>query len=144
MDSDSQSIPPAPVKAVAVLLAASAGLRIVDFVVRAAHNSALRHGVWAGQTVMLLLFALVFLRGKNWARWLYLLIIVTSLFLMPSAFQRALSARSTFSTVYLCLQVLLQATPAILLFLKPSNAWFRKSRGPSIKSLQAAAAPPGG
>jgi hypothetical protein len=68
--------------------------------------------------------ALVFLRGKNWARWFYLAVIVIGLLGLPGLFERAL-ALSTFSTIYLCLQTLLQVSPAVLLFLRPSNEWFR-------------------
>jgi lysylphosphatidylglycerol synthetase-like protein (DUF2156 family) len=135
MDTDSrQNTAPTPVRVAALLLFASVALRIVDFISRIGHHTARSYVVWAGSTVLLLLFAFAFLRGKNWARWVYLFILVSAAF---AFFQRGLP-RSTFSTVYLCVQTLLQIISAILVFLRPSNDWFK--RVISRNSLQTSAA----
>jgi hypothetical protein len=74
---------------------------------------------------LLLRVALAFLRRKNWARWVFLLFIIFGLPSLHDSFQQAL-ARSTFTTVYFIMQTLLQCGVAVLLFLKPSNEWFRR------------------
>ena len=139
MDSDShQNTAPRTVKIAALLLMTSVALRTVDFVIRIGPHTAKSYFIWAGSAILLLLFAFAFLRGKNWARWVYLFPIFIGFLSQPDIFQRAL-ARSTFSMAYLCVQTLLQVSSAILVFLSPSTAWFK--RAPDNKSPQASVAP---
>ena len=130
MDTNSTpNVPPKPVKCAVIFLFASAGLRVVDWVVRdGPRHSLLDNFVYAGITAFTILLALVLLRRKTWARWLLLVITIAGLIGLPELFQRAL-ARSAFSVVYFGLQSLLQISATILLFLRPSNDWFK---GPKV------------
>jgi len=116
---------PKQVTIAAVLFVASGGLNAVDFFVREGDRNALGYLHCAGTTAFLILFAALWMRGVNLARWIYLGGVVVFLLGLPGSFQHGFSG-SIFSKLYYCLQTLLQVSPALLLFSRSSSEWFQE------------------
>src|SRR5258708_268042 len=88
MNTDTpQSFRPPQVTIAAVLLIVSAVISTVYFFSYAGHHRTSRYVTWAVLTFLLLFLASMSLRGKNWARWVYLVLIfiavLVSLFTIP-------------------------------------------------------------
>jgi len=86
------------------------------------------HSAWnlivVAENVLQLLFAWAFLQGKGWVRWALLVPIAVGWLTSSSYFQHA----SMFGIFNFCLHGLLHVGALILLFLRPSNDWFRNKR----------------
>ncbi len=120
-----QSLRPIQVKFAAVLLVLSAALQVVDEPIRDhSHDTASKVVFWAVSAGLLVLFALAFLHGKGWARWVFLIAVAVGLATSADYFRRA----STFSAVYFFVQALIQVSAIVLVFLRPSHEWFRQQK----------------
>ena len=62
---------------------------------------------------------------KNWARWIFVILLVTGL---PFAVEPTLTllSENLYSGIVSFMQALLQVVAAVFLFRKPSRAWFKK------------------
>jgi hypothetical protein len=116
---------PEQVKYAAILLATSTGLAIVNLAFRAHSDNPLTYVVLAAIASVPLLFAWLIFRGKNWARWVFVVLTVLNLLFIPSSIRR-LHASSAFQVWFYCFQTLLQVIIAVLLCLPSSNEWFKK------------------
>jgi hypothetical protein len=80
-----------------------------------------------------LLLAWVIFHGRNWSRWVCLVLIalaVLDLVSSPGEIRRLL-ARPMLDVAWFCFQSLLSPAAVALLFLPPSNEWFRQQRNAS-------------
>jgi fatty-acid desaturase len=122
-----QDFRPVQIKFAVIFLAVSAGLQIIHLALPVLHSNsydALDIVSRASVTAGLLLFAWLISKGKNWARWIFLVVLVLGLISLPIGFHRILSL-PIFRAAYFWLQTVLQVTTAVLLVVKPSNEWFR-------------------
>jgi hypothetical protein len=120
--SNAKIVRPGAVKLAAALLVVVSGITMIDL---AARSHSQQHVVtYAGTVVLELLFAWAFLQGKGWVRWAFLAPVSVGFLASPRYFSHA----STFSAFYFCLVGLLQVGVLVLVFLKPSNDWFRERR----------------
>lgn len=140
MQSEPIILRPPQVTRAAILLGLSAMLRIVSFFVRhGPQQNVLANVTWAGHTGMLVLFAILFLRGSNMARWIYTIVVIAGLFLLPRMFERAVS-RDTFSILYVCAQSALQIGAMFFLLSKSASAWFKVKNDAKRKNAKRTAA----
>jgi hypothetical protein len=118
----SQRHRPTAVKFAVSLLLASSGISIIDLAGRPHPQAPVMQCI--GSALIGLLFAWAFLVGKGWVRWVFLAPVAVGLLTSPGYFHHA----SAFGAVYFCLQGLRQVVALALLFLRPSNEWFRSQR----------------
>ncbi len=78
-------------------------------------------GIMVG--VPTLLIWLIF-KGKNWARWVFLVLYAAGLLFSPLSFQRW-RAYSHWAATFYCLEMLLLLASAVALCLRPARRWFR-------------------
>ncbi|HTJ78840.1 MAG TPA: hypothetical protein VL357_07560 [Rariglobus sp.] len=65
--------------------------------------------------------------GKNWARWVFIILFGGGLLMSPWMIPRSMTSPEFSLTLY-WLQAVIQLGAAILLLLPESNTWFRKGR----------------
>jgi hypothetical protein len=118
-----QNLRPAAVTVAVVLLSVSAALGIINVAVRTRLANPLNYvGIAVILGISALMIWLIF-RGKNWARWVFLVVFALGLLLSPSSIQR-LQTHSSVDVVVYCAQLLLQLAAAIALCLRPARLWF--------------------
>jgi hypothetical protein len=74
------------------------------------------------------LLAWLIYQRRNWARWVYLVLIAVAVLdfaFSPSEIRRLL-ARPALEVAWFCFQSLLSPAAVALLFFPPSNDWFRQ------------------
>jgi hypothetical protein len=71
-----------------------------------------------------LLFVWLIYQGKNWARWVFLVMFALGLLFSLRSFHLP-KAHTTVTLVLFCIHSVLQLVAAIALLLRPSNDWFR-------------------
>ena len=82
--------------------------------------------VWTGVGIVLILCFLQILciyRGKNWARWVFVILVVISSLTDVTRFQRFYS-QSTFDNLFYAFQWVLQVVASFALFRESSDLWF--------------------
>lgn len=128
MDTHPPTSRPIHVKIAVMLLMTSCAIGIIKLATHGSFNYpqivSLVTYAWG------LLLAWVIFHGKNWARWLCLVLIaiaVLSLVFSPTEIRRLL-ARPAIEIVWFSFQSLLSPAAVALLFLPPSNEWFRQQR----------------
>jgi hypothetical protein len=72
--------------------------------------------------VQALIIWLIF-RGKNWARWVFIVVFALGLLVSPWSIQRLLT-HSRLDLVLYCIQLTLQLGAAVALCLGPARQWF--------------------
>jgi hypothetical protein len=125
---------PVYVKSAALLLAVISGMTVLGAMLR--HHSPVGRIAMAFEAALMLLFAWAFLEGKGWVRWVLLVPVSFGFLISPGYFRRA----STFGAFYFCLVGLLEVAVLVLVFLGPSNEWFRGQKEHRLtRRLQATA-----
>jgi RsiW-degrading membrane proteinase PrsW (M82 family) len=122
-NSTRQSSRPVAVTIAVVLLSVTAATGIIKMAVGAHLDNPLTYVVLAVILGVLSLMIWLIFRGKNWARWVFIVLFALGLVLSPRSIQR-LQAHSTFDVVFYCIQMLLQLGAAVALCLRPARQWF--------------------
>jgi len=117
-----QNSRPITVKVAVIFLLVSIGVLFVKIAIGAHWDNPLTYVVVALIASVPLLFVWFIFRGKNWARWIFLILFAIGLLLsLPSIRQ----PHSTLNLAFFWTQSVLQLVAAIALILRPSNEWFR-------------------
>jgi hypothetical protein len=130
-DNDTQKTNPSipqEVKIAAILLAVSFTVGIAKVGASAAHAG--RTPNYLGLAIflaVLLLLAWLIYRGKNWARWLFIVLIGAGALSLPNQYNR-FAAASTLTLLFYILQWILQVTAATLLLLPASRSYFKRGK----------------
>ena len=116
---------PVQVKIAAILLILCTGFGIIYLASRAHLDKPFTYIVLAVLASIPLLITWQIFVGKNWARWLFLVLVILTLFRIPAIIEQ-LQAHSSFQNWFYCFQTLMQVVCMVLLYLPPSNEWFKK------------------
>ena len=126
---------PVPVKIASGLLVACTMFALIYIAFHVHFDRPLKYVFVAIITSMPLLMAWLLYTGRNWVRWLFLALVVSTLFLSPSTVRHQ-QTHSTFQAAFYCFQTLMQVICAVLLCLPSSNRWFKAGRSLPNQSLQ--------
>ncbi len=137
MDQTSQNASaikkPAEVANAVILIYAGVGVGIINTITDFAHLSSLVSPnllifQMAFTYAIIILLAFKISLGRNWARIIFLIVF---LFGLPASIPSLIShfSRSPSAGWLMLLTILLQMTANVLLFQKPSNAWFKERKG---------------
>jgi hypothetical protein len=118
-----QSLRPVTVTIAVVLLSVSAPIGVIKVAVGAHLDNPLTYVVLAVILGVSALMIWLIFRGKNWARWVFIVLFALGLLLLPRSIQR-LQTHSNFDVVVYCVQLLLQLVAAVALCLRPARQWF--------------------
>ena len=118
--------PPLLVKTAAGLLVTCTVFAIINIAFRVRFDPPLKLVFFAIITSIPLLTAWLLYTGKNWVRWVFVTLVVWTLFLSPAMIHRQYT-HSTFQAAFYCFQTLTQVISAVLLCLPSSNRWFKKA-----------------
>ncbi len=122
---------PAQVRFAAICMAANAGLQILHLVLPVFHPQPYRAVDIVPKlaaTAATFLFAWLISQGKNWARWVFVGMILIGLLFLPTRFEQLFSL-PLFRAIYFWFGTALEVTAAVLLVVRPSNEWFRGQKG---------------
>src|SRR3954465_14045866 len=106
-----------------VLLSMSTVLAIIRMAVGAHLDNPLTYAVLGVVLGVSALMIWLIFRGRNWARWVFIILFALGLLLSPRSIQK-LQTHSSFDVFFYCVQLLLQLAAAVALCLRPSREWF--------------------
>jgi len=66
-------------------------------------------------------------QGKNWARWVFLVLTLYGFLALPNSIER-LREHPAFDIYFHCGQMLLQLAASVGLLVKSSNRWFKANK----------------
>jgi hypothetical protein len=118
-----QSSRPAAVIVAVVMLSLSALIATIKIAVGAHLDKPLTYVVLAVILGIPALMIWLIYRGKNWARWVFIVMFALGLLFLPSSIQ-TLQTHSSFDLAIYCVQLLLQLVAAVALCLRPARLWF--------------------
>ena len=117
-----QNSRPITVKVASTCLLASVGLVVVKIVLGAHWENPLTYVAIPVVLSVPLLFVWFIFRGKNWARWIFLVLFALGLLLSIRDIQQP---HSTVTLAFFFAQSVVQLVAAIALILPASNKWFK-------------------
>jgi len=119
-----QNTRPVTVRVAVISLLTSMAIVIVTLAVRAHWSNPLAYVSFTLIVGVPLLFLWFIYQGKNWARWVFLVVFALGLLSSLASFHLP-KTHTTITLVLFCIHSVLQLVAAIALLLRPSNDWFR-------------------